>query len=615
MKIINWLKNNKLLLAIVAFGAVLRFYKLDNQSLWIDELFSMNVANPKNDFRFIYTFLRDHDPHPPLYYFLIHLFFLLFGYTTLVLKLFSTLVGVLGIFSIYYLGKKMVNKQVGYIGAILVSVNYFHIYYSQEGRMYTLLFLTTCIAIYSFFVFIKKSTYQTMILFIIGSSLMIYSQFFGVFVLFSMYIILLYTIIKSDLKERGTRLRMTIIAGIVTVVLYIPSIIIILFNPKRESIWIQPPTWSTFESIFKEFFGFSQILNFIIIALFIIGLILYFIKHKKQQVKNGISPLISPEGILITILLITVILPVVYSKLLLPIVVSRYYICILPAVLILLAIAINNFKNNNVKILILIIFCFFSIKNLIIDKAFYTSFYKTQFKQAVNYMVQETPNDIIVSKLGDFYLRFYLDENNYNKPVIENDINNYVSSIKNDTLNLKNFWYCDGHLPSYMPTNQTQKFIDSYYYIDENVDFFDALIKHYSLKKNYKETLDISMFLPLAERNGNEINFYIEKFEAINNKINFSGWAYLSDQGTESSKTELVVIKENTCRVIFGNKIRREDVTTYFKSQYDLSNSGFSSSFDKNDLEKGNYKIGIYIIDKKNNKKGLVVSDKIFTVN
>ena len=614
MKTVNWLKNNKLLLAIVGVGAILRFYKLDNQSLWIDELFSMNVADPKNNFQFIYTFLRDHDPHPPLYYFSIHIFFLLFGYTTLVLKLFSAIVGVLGIFSIYYLGKEMVNKQVGYISALLVSINYFQIYYSQEGRMYSLLFFTTCIALYSLLKFIKTTNYKTMSFFIMGSLFMIYSQFFGVFVLFSMYLILLYYIIKADRTERGQRLKMTILSGILTIILYIPSIIIVLFNPKRESIWIQPPTWDTFESMFKEFFGFNDVLKIIILSIFGIALLFYFLKLKKGEKKKNNASSVYPVFILLTIITTTILLPVLYSKLLLPIVVSRYYICVLPAVLVLLAIAINNFKNRNLKILILLVFSFFSIKNLIIDKSFYTSFYKTQFRHAITYMVQEKPNDPIVSKLGDFYLRFYLNENNYHKSVIENDINGYISKIKNETLHLNSFWYLDGHLPSYKPTNETQKFIDNYYFIDENVDLFDVLVKHYVLKKYYNPTCDISEFSPLKERNGYNINFYIEKFEETTNKINFSGWAYFLDQGTENSKIELLAIKGSKCKVILGETIRRGDVTTYFKSQYDLSNSGFNTSFDKSNLDKGNYKLGIYIIDKKNHKKGLVISDKYFTI-
>ena len=78
MKILNWIKENKILVFIVLIGAILRFYKLDYQSLWIDEIFSMKVAAPNNDFNFIFQFLKNQDPHPPLYYFSIHIFFLLF---------------------------------------------------------------------------------------------------------------------------------------------------------------------------------------------------------------------------------------------------------------------------------------------------------------------------------------------------------------------------------------------------------------------------------------------------------------------------------------------------------------------------------------------------------
>ena len=59
-------------------------------------------------------------------------------------------------------------------------------------------------------------------------------------------------------------------------------------------------------------------------------------------------------------------------------------------------------------------------------------------------------------------------------------------------------------------------------------------------------------------------------------------------------------------------KVNRPDVTSYFKSEYDLSNSGFSATINTESLKEGEYKIAIYVENKKHNKVGFNISDKIY---
>lgn len=482
MKILNWIKENKILVFIVLIGAILRFYKLDYQSLWIDEIFSMKVAAPNNDFNFIFQFLKNHDPHPPLYYFSIHIFFLLFGYSTYVLKLFSAIIGVLGIVSIYFLGKEFSNRKVGLIAAFLTSINYFHIYYSQEGRMYSLLFFTSCIALITLIKFLNRSNSKTMFLFILGSLSLIYTQFFGVFVLVSIY----FAILVFVIKDRNIKLlKLSFLSGLLTIILYIPSIIIVLSNPKRESIWIKSPTFKTFELMFKEFFGFKSVLNTLIFLLIGISILVYVYKLTKKE-KFDNNKITNSFTIIFSGLIITIILSLLYSYYSLPIVVSRYFISILPLVILLLSILIYIAKNRYFQILFISIFCFFSIENLLFEKKFYERFYKTQFKHGIEYMINKKPDNAIVCKLGEFYLRDYLNYYNYSQPVKEFDINGYVNNLKITKATLGDFWYFDAHLPDYSPTNETQQFLDINFIMDDKFDLFDVSIKHFKLKENDK---------------------------------------------------------------------------------------------------------------------------------
>ena len=52
------------------------------------------------------------------------------------------------------------------------------------------------------------------------------------------------------------------------------------------------------------------------------------------------------------------------------------------------------------------------------------------------------------------------------------------------------------------------------------------------------------------------------------------------------------------------------DVTTYFKSEFDLSNSGFNGTVDIATLEAGKYELGLYLTNKDSKKEGLVLTGK-----
>lgn len=480
MRLINWIKQNAILLSLVFVGTILRFYKLDNQSLWIDEIFSVNIASPSNSFGNIYDFLKIKDPHPPLYYFLVHIFFCLFGYTTFVLKLFSAIVGVLGIPSIYFLGKEILNKKVGLLAAFLTTFNYFHIYYSQEGRMYSLLFLTSCLSAVYLLKFIKEANYKHMLLFAVFSSLMSYSHFFGVFMLISFYSIILFYIIKSE--DRLNRIKLAIASGLLTIILYIPAIIVVLSNQKRDSFWIESPKFKTFDKMLGEFFGYNTTLKAVVLVIFGASVIYYFVRRKRKSIPALEAQKINPVFVLLVWIFGTIIISLVYSFVSLPIVVSRYFIGILPAIFILLAILISNFKVKYLELAFVLIFAFFSIKALI-DKSFYTGYYKTQFRESLEHIVSKNPNDPIVFRLGGFYLNYYLDQFKSGQATIDADINGYVGSLMQSQGSKVDFWYLDAHNPNYLPTTETREFLEKNYVMDENTDYFDANCKHFRVKK------------------------------------------------------------------------------------------------------------------------------------
>jgi 4-amino-4-deoxy-L-arabinose transferase-like glycosyltransferase len=132
-----------LLFLVLLLGFVLRFYKIDAQSLWYDEGNSARIAE-----RSIQLIVEGSagDIHPPLYYILLKIWRAIFGDGETALRAFSTLCGVLTVLFAYLIGRDLFNTRVGLIASFLVAVSPFAVYYSQEVRMYALLALCASVS-------------------------------------------------------------------------------------------------------------------------------------------------------------------------------------------------------------------------------------------------------------------------------------------------------------------------------------------------------------------------------------------------------------------------------------------------------------------------------------
>src|SRR6185503_270051 len=150
-KLDNLISGNAthVLAGVILLGAALRLYHLDYQSLWLDELHSIIPTDPNNSLLSIIEYSKK--DQPPLFFIYIHYAFTLFGYNELVGRMASAFLGLLGIVVIYFLGKECEGKAVGLFAASLTAISYYHIYYSQELRFYSMSFLFSALS-YLFFI-------------------------------------------------------------------------------------------------------------------------------------------------------------------------------------------------------------------------------------------------------------------------------------------------------------------------------------------------------------------------------------------------------------------------------------------------------------------------------
>src|SRR6476620_6240374 len=156
MEIFKKLKNHLWLIAILVTAAFLRFYHLGFQSVWLDEIFTMNVSNPAltpEEFKYE-MLLREGFPY--LYFYILHFSYALFGYTVVVARSVSAIAGLLGVYAVYLLGRELFNKQVGLIAASLLAINEYNIYISQDARPYSLYFFAAVLSFYRLAIFLKN---------------------------------------------------------------------------------------------------------------------------------------------------------------------------------------------------------------------------------------------------------------------------------------------------------------------------------------------------------------------------------------------------------------------------------------------------------------------------
>ena len=121
---------------ILLLGLALRLTSL-NQSLWLDEAIEI-LAVKNNSFFSLITRYSLGDFHPPLYHAVLKSWDSIFGFSEVSSRFPSVIFGLLTVFFVYLIGKKLFGQRAGLIAALFMAANPLAVYYSQEARMYAL---------------------------------------------------------------------------------------------------------------------------------------------------------------------------------------------------------------------------------------------------------------------------------------------------------------------------------------------------------------------------------------------------------------------------------------------------------------------------------------------
>lgn len=394
------------LILLLALG--LRMINL-NQSLWLDE--AVQAITSRSSIPYIFQEITG-DFHPPLYYFLMHFWVQIFGSSEVALRLPSVLFGIGTVYILYEIAMYMHGKFIAILAAVLLATAPFHIYYSQEARMYSMVTFFASLSMYYFLTLDKSKNNKYLYFF--STALMIYSDYYGFLILMTQVVYLL-------IRKKYKFLLICLFACLLVYLPWVPMLITQLrtglLATKILPGWGKLANVSFWKAIPLTFIKFTigriTIFNKKVYAMFSVGLLvslgIVLVNLIKSKVKNK-------NYFLVTALWFVVPLIVAWiASLFIPNFQPFRLLLILPAFYLLLATGVEGIKRNRgireVTIVTILIINLISLSVYFFDPYFQ----REDWKGLVKYFNQRVrPKVILPSSASNWPIKYYDKNGNIN---------------------------------------------------------------------------------------------------------------------------------------------------------------------------------------------------------
>jgi len=459
--------TKKILFIVIILALSLRLWGIGSESYWLDEVNSVRRAEQP----FLESMnLVISDVHLPFYTVLLNPWVHLFGNSEIAARSLSLVFGVISVYVIFLLGKKLFNEKTGIYSSILLAVSSIAIYYSQEARNYTLYLLLTMLSFYFYLNLLEENSWKNKILYFIPSLLMIYTHLFSLLALFVQNI---YYLIKNY-KNKNNLIHWFSVQAVLGI-LFIPWINITLTQSKKAELL----SWISID-LMKIYYTFFDFFNHIIIFLIFIGLLIYVIKKHKIE-KNML--------LLGLWALLPIISVIVYSFLFTSLYQTRYLLFTLPAFYLIFAWVISKLPENSAfTALFFIIFlssAFIYMQQVTLEK--------DDWRSAVSFLKENVKEDeyIFIHPYYHQYIFSYYDKKCYNTGDFYS-----CNFHENNVLSLNWLADCCNDSTKLTSTNDENQLR---YYIDDNIWLLNIRPEMYYGNNNLFEYLDSMKNITFAE--------------------------------------------------------------------------------------------------------------------
>lgn len=443
------MKNFAKIFLIIILGIALRLIFINKpDGLWNDEYISWMIAATPFSNGFINAMKSQ--CHMPFYYLYLKFFMTLFGQSDLLLRLTSVFAGVLSIPVMYFIGKEK-DENTGITCASITAISSFLIYYSQEVRLYSVLFLFSALSPLYTIKCVKNPIKKNFILYAISNFLILFTHTIGfVFVFFNLIIL------SINLYKQFKKVITTVWISIFTGGILLTPLVYKIFTTKSFSQWWGHFSISKIGFLFTDYF--SPVLtnltnapdNFLYapkIALFmIIPTVIAIGCIFKALYKNKIN-------IQLFLLFVSTITILIIASLTGKLVfITKYSIEIYPILIYLASFGINSMDNKIFKNSLIIIYCLISIGYII-----FHPYSAPKMRRAEGHKIMTDILNRMELKKDDMVLLEYYPKNRFDKyfdfsnyriveihkgnfPIYLSESNSYEDAYKNGKNIYKNIF-------------------------------------------------------------------------------------------------------------------------------------------------------------------------------
>jgi len=272
------LKRKILLFSIAIFllNLLIKLLFIDSNDIARDEPFSIFHAQmPILDI--IYSLKGGNNP--PLYEILLHFWIKLFGIEAFAVRLPSLIFSCFTALVIFRIGLSSFNFTTALTASLVYTFSTLHTSFAHEARSYPLfIFLVVLSFFYAIRFFQHKET-RHLIFLIITDILIIYTHYFGFFVLLCLFCgVFIFKLNKHQYKQ-------IIIAAVLILVSFIPilsSFVMQFFYSVNRGTWISPPQWNHLYGFINVFLN-NKYVTLTYLGCMLCILIIHFIQKTTDQ--------------------------------------------------------------------------------------------------------------------------------------------------------------------------------------------------------------------------------------------------------------------------------------------------------------------------------------------
>jgi len=199
------------MVGVLLLSAWIAVFHLDRESIWYDEGFTVfvvhNDADTPEGLRASVGYVVDSvvgvferartDVHPLLYYLVVDAWTLVMGEAVWVLRLPSVFFGLIGLAATYALGRTLFDRPTGLIGALLLGIAHFYIYYNREARMYTLLVALTILLMLATVRWCRRPTVRHGLIMGLYMGLLMHTHYIGALVIIGILLYQVYFVVRT----------------------------------------------------------------------------------------------------------------------------------------------------------------------------------------------------------------------------------------------------------------------------------------------------------------------------------------------------------------------------------------------------------------------------------